>query len=973
MSRKAIFLVLLLYCQLAKHGLTQERMPSDSDFFERKIRPILVNKCSECHGSETAESKLRLDTATGLFAGGDSGPVVIPADVESSRLIQLIRGRDDLQMPPDERLEAHEIDALEKWVYDGAVWPGYEGLPTPLQTIKTGGPLFTEEQKKFWSFQPIQKPDVPSLKNAAWPSSPLDHFVLSRLESRGIHPALPADRRTLMRRVTYDLTGLPPTPEEVDAFLADDSTGAFAKVVDRLLASPRYGEQWAQHWLDVVRYAESAGHDGNNAYLHAWRYRDYVIKALNDDKPFDQFVVEQIAGDLLAKTGDPEQDYQQQAAVGFLQVGTKPVVMRDKRQMLLDIADEQLHTIGVAFMGLTLGCARCHDHKFDPIPTADYYSLAGILTSTHVMADKINDSKWVEEEVPGPDGAPVKLMMVRDLPKPENLPIHRRGNYRTLGEEAPRRFLQIIAGEDHPPIETSGSGRLELAHWIADPANPLTARVIVNRLWQHHFGRGLVATSGNFGFRGEKPTHPELLDWLATQLIENEWSLKKMHRLMLLSSTYQQAHVENAEVAMIDPENRLLWRMPRRRLSAEQLRDTMLQVSGELDIEMGGTLFTEGYTANDVKRELYVVDISGGAIYPPFLKPRRSVYLPVIRNGRPEFAALFDSPTAHESTSVRSETTVPTQALMLVNGPFVRQRAETLAEEILSTSEHSTESESTRVCLDRMYKLVLGRPPTAEEATEAIDFLKRYRELSGASLKTTATVQETSILEQTYSELIRAEKRLLNYLRLGSFEFDGADDWFELSAHDSLNKSSDAMTVECWVMPRDVRQHMFIVGRDGVHHRHWKIGVYGQDVNGKHRNVIFSQFFDERLGGQRVMRAPDGVARLNEWTHVAMTYSKGRRRMYVNGKVLDDIEVNEPIPASTQSLTVAARGDQAEWFQGRIDHVAVYSGDLSPVAIREHYRAFRKAIGRGVSSPQLSAWRALCQSLFCVNELIYLE
>ena len=506
---------------------------------------------------------------------------------------------------------------------------------------------FTEEEKSFWSFQPVTDPIPPEVGNTTWASTELDRFILAKLEAEGLAPAPPADKRNLLRRLTYDLTGLPPTPDEMKAFLADDRPEAYAEVVERLLASPRYGERWAQHWLDVSRFAESAGHDGNNAYLHAWRYRDYVIKSLNDDKPYDKFIVEQLAGDLLPATGELEQDYEQLVATGFLQVGAKPVVMRDKRQMLLDIADEQLHATGVVFMGLTLGCARCHDHKFDPVPAEDYYSLAGVFTSTKIMADHAPDSKWVEEEIPGPDGNPVKAMLVRELSEPKNLPIHRRGSYRSLGKEVPRRFLQIIAGVDHPAFDTDGSGRLELARWIASPDNPLTARVLVNRLWQNHFGRGLVASSGNFGRRGSPPTHPELLDWLASRFVASGWSIKDMHRLMVCSSTYRQAHIHSDEALAVDPDNLLLWRMPRRRLSAEEIRDTLLQASGELELEMGGTLFTEGYTANDPKRELYVVDISGSDRFGPFEVPRRSVYLPVIRNARPEMLILFDGPHAH--------------------------------------------------------------------------------------------------------------------------------------------------------------------------------------------------------------------------------------------------------------------------------------------------------------------------------------
>jgi hypothetical protein len=476
-----------------------------------------------------------------------------------------------------------------------------------------------------------------------------------------------------------------------------------------------------------VRFAESAGHDGNNAYLQAWRYRDYVIQAFNDDKPFDQFIVEQLAGDLLPKTGDRRGDYEQLVATGFLQVGPKPVVMRDKRQMLLDIADEQLSTIGVAFMGLTIGCARCHDHKFDPIPTADYYSLAGILTSTDVMADEAPDSKWLEPPVTAPDGKEVMVMAVRDKPRAADLRIHQRGNYHSLGAEAPRGFLQIIAGDEQESIAADHSGRLELASWIASPTHPLTARVFVNRVWQHHFNRGLVATSGNFGRLGSAPSHPELLDWLAQRFVQSGWSVKALQRLIMLSSTYQQSSEENPAGIARDRDDTLLWCMPRRRLSAEEIRDSLLAISDRLDLTMGGSLLTEGYTPVDASRELFTIDISGKETYTPFEQPRRSVYLPVLRNSRPEALRLFDVANEHESAPVRGETTVAPQALFLLNSPFVRLTAAGLAVRALSSAAAQPQPDKRAdAALDQAYQRVLGRAPTSDERLLAKQFIEAY-------------------------------------------------------------------------------------------------------------------------------------------------------------------------------------------------------------------------------------------------------
>jgi len=696
-------------------------------FFETSVRPVLAEHCYQCHGEDAQEAGLRLDRPEQLFDEARTPPIIAVGDVEKSWLIQLIRGTAEVQMPPDNRLKADEVKAIEQWVAAGAVWPQYtsEAKRGAVYAVAARAE-FTQEERDFWAFRHGGDPAVPTTKDRDWPANDVDRFVLARLESAGLRPAPRTGKRDLLRRATYDLTGLPPTPEEMADFLADESAEAFAKVVNRLLASPRYGEQWGRHWLDVVRFAESGGYDGNEAYLQAWRYRDYVIKSFNNDKPYDQFVKEQLAGDLLEKTDNPQRDFDQVVATGFLQVGPKPGVMRDKQQMLLDITDELINATGVTFLGLTLGCARCHDHKFDPIPTSDYYSLAGIFMSTQVMADLEPNSKWLEYETPGPNEGKTKVMAVRDGPQPSNLRIHLRGSYRTLGREAPRRFLQITCGDETPSL--AGSGRLELAEWIASADNPLTARVMVNRIWQHHFGRGLVATSGNFGRMGAPPSHPELLDWLAARFVESGWSVKAMHRLIVMSSAYQQAGVVDERADAIDPEGELLSRRPPRRLAAEELRDSLLAVSGRLDTTMSGTLFTEGYSPVDAARELYTVAIAGRGGYGPFDRPRRSVYLPVIRNARPDILKAFDVANEHEPTAVRTETTVPSQALFMLNSLFVRQTTAALAERLLRDSgAFSLDFEQrTERMINRLYDLVLCRQPTAAERERLQKFIVDY-------------------------------------------------------------------------------------------------------------------------------------------------------------------------------------------------------------------------------------------------------
>lgn len=713
---------------VASHKATADE---SADFFESKVRPLLLEHCSSCHGPDSQEAGLRLDEGAAAYRGGDSGPVIVPGKPDLSRLIEVVRGDDpNLVMPPDERLSRQDIDTLVLWVKHGAIWPGVDR--DLMLKRRNDGPLFTEQQQSFWAFQPVTPPPVPALDDE-WIESPIDAFILARLQENGLRPSPRADRHTLLRRVTYDLTGLPPTPEEIEQFITDQSPDAWEKVVDRLLSSPACGEKWGRYWLDVARFAESAGHDGNNGYLYAWRYRDYVIEAFNSDLPYNEFIVEQLAGDLLPASGDATTDLRRQIATGFLQVGPKPVVMRDKQQMLLDIADEQLSTTGVAFLGLTLGCARCHDHKFDPIPTADYYSLAGIFLSTHVMHDMAPDSMWLERQIDGPDGEPLRVMTVQDQEQPADTRIHVRGNYRTLGDEVPRRFLQIIAGEDHSPPDFSGSGRLELAQWIADASNPLTARVLVNRIWQQHFGRGIVASTGDFGVRGDRPTHPALLDWLAHDFIRNGWSIKTLHRQILLSATWQQT--SDADVNAADPDNHLLSRMPRRRLTAEEIRDSLLAISGEMDWQSGGASFTSGYSFNRKEVGLSTVDIGAADQYAPFQLPRRSVYLPMLRNQMHPMLALFDMANEHIPVTEREESTVATQSLFLMNSPFVQRQAEMLA------AETNFFGRDSRIAV--LWVRVLGRPASPQQLQFAREFLDRYQsenhgEVSAVMLETLA-------------------------------------------------------------------------------------------------------------------------------------------------------------------------------------------------------------------------------------------
>jgi hypothetical protein len=609
-------------------------------------------------------------------------------------------------------------------------------------------PVAGENSGPLWSFAPPQAQPVPRVADAAWPRTALDSFVLARIEAAGLKPAAPADRRTLIRRATFDLIGLPPTPDEVDAFVNDPDPEAYAKLIERLLASPHYGERWGRHWLDVVRYADSNGLDENVAYGTAWRYRDYVIAAFNRDKPYDQFVREQVAGDLLAPLENSPARHEMLTATGFLSLGPKVLAEPDKTKMLMDIVDEQLDTLGRAVMGLTIGCARCHDHKFDPISHEDYYALAGIFTSTRTMDNFVTIARWHENGVgsdlemsakaahdrkvaeaeaqeqalveaanealraaskpPGtlprdpepkyPDETRAKLAAARaavvavqakgpDIPtalgvregKVADTALLVRGDHTTPSDVVPRRFPTAIAGDAQPQLSLGQSGRLELAHWLTKPDHPLTARVMVNRIWRWHFGRGLVRTADNFGRLGEEPDNPALLDWLARRFVESGWSVKAMHRLIMSSATYQMsAAAPDERLAQLDPENRLQTHAELRRVEGETLRDALLAVSGMLDRTTAG-----GPAITHVKNREFLFDHTSkdGTTYG---SRRRSVYLPIVRNNLYDVFQLFDCPDAAVPNGDRATTTVPPQALFFMNADLVLDASEALANALLA-------------------------------------------------------------------------------------------------------------------------------------------------------------------------------------------------------------------------------------------------------------------------------------------------
>ncbi len=688
------------------------------EFFELRIRPLLATHCQKCHGPQRHKNNLRLDTHAGVLKGGDTGPAVVPGDPDASLLIGAVRYGDTVQMPPDGALSAEQVADLERWVAMGAPWPAL--LPQDeAKANRAARPLFDDKERAFWSFQSPQEPPLPQLRDANWPRSPIDHFLLAALEEKNLKPAPAADKTTLLRRTTFGLTGFPPTPAEIEAFVADESPEAFAKVIDRLLASPHYGEQWARHWLDVVRYADCLGGGVNLPFANAYRYRDYVIAAFNKDKPFDRFVQEQVAGDLLPP-GDAEAEVERHTAPGVLLLG--PYANGDK----INAAADQIGMLTRAFIGLNVACARCHDHPYEPVPTTDFYALAGIFTSTYSTNDGTGNQagmpdKWFERELAMSTGEKVMVLSVREG-EVANLKVHFRGDAKNLGDEAPRRFPCILAGEDQPPLSTGQSGRLELAQWLTRPDHPLTARVIVNRVWQQHFGVGLVPDPDNFGMSApEGPTNQSLLDWLAMQFIRGGWSIKSLQRAILLSATYQMSCAHDAQAAQVDPDNRLLWRQNRRRLEAEEIRDALLRISGQLDPATGGSALAKLGLGNkddltDKGRLKLITDH-----YQTMMQ--RSIYLPVIR-GEMHMAELlesFDFPGRDEMSGRRSTSITAPQSLFLMNAPFVLDQTRHTAEKLLA---EAVADDSARA--RRLYQTLLGRTPPDDEIRPALDYLQSF-------------------------------------------------------------------------------------------------------------------------------------------------------------------------------------------------------------------------------------------------------
>ena len=723
------------------------------EFFERDIRPLFVEKCQSCHGGQKAKGNLRLTSRDLLLKGGDSGPVVVAGKPDESLLIEAVGYLGDFKMPPAGKLPEAEIAKLKRWVELGAPWPASAspGSETPSATKQEHGFHVKPKQRDWWAFQPVRDRTPPSDSALSKLDNDIDRFIRAELPAHGLQPTQPAERRTWLRRATFDLTGLPPTPDEIAAFEKDDSPQAYEKIVDRMLASPAYGERWARHWLDVVRYADYVDPNPKTRVpifelTEAWRYRDWIVDSFNRDLPFDKFIVHQLAGDLLKNPAGGDLYPEGLVATTFLANGAYDFADSDKEKMVSDIVDDNIDTVGKTFLGLTLGCSRCHDHKFDPISNEDYYALAGIFYSSHFLRDlgpkgdnyirlrmplvsnaetmkrdqhlerietlKAKLKKLDKLKPPIAKDHPLRTEITKELqtleatvppqypvamamqewgtpgglfPNIQDVPIHIRGSYTRLGPVVPRRMPKFLAGDQQPPIKT-GSGRRELAAWIANRDNPLTARVIVNRVWQWHFGEGIVRTPSNFGLLSEPPSHPVLLDWLASRFVQEGWSLKKLHRRIMLSETYKQSSVAPRGQIERDPDNLWLSRFAPRRLDAEAIRDALLTVTGTLDRTMHGP-------AQD--------DLTSH---------RRSLYVQTARWDRGSFAILFDAANPDSSVEKRSVSTVAPQSLFFMNHPFALDQAGKFAKRMLKDVPNDEKAR-----LERAYQLLFSRAPSAEE------------------------------------------------------------------------------------------------------------------------------------------------------------------------------------------------------------------------------------------------------------------
>ncbi|MFY9255195.1 MAG: PSD1 and planctomycete cytochrome C domain-containing protein [Fuerstiella sp.] len=704
--------------------------------FETEVAPLLIKRCVECHLGRHPSGNLLLTTAEGFRKGGDSGPIIDRENPDDSYLLQRIH---DGQMPPEkkglsQKLADNEVAVLRRWIADGAKWPEGRVLDLFERTSDVRG------GRDLWSLQPVKRPDVPQLDSTPQPANPIDAFVGTRLEQQQMKPAAAADKRVLLRRLYFDLIGLPPTQAQVETFERDESPQAWDDIIDQLLNSPQYGERWGRYWLDLVRYADTSGYERDQEKPFAWKYRDWVVAALNSDMPYDRFVVQQLAGDEL-----PNRTEASVVATGFLRLGTWNDEPNDPLDYQYDRLEDLVHTTSSSFLAMTVKCARCHDHKFDAIKHEDYYRMASAFWAGPIAARE-------RELLGGPNADELggtEILGWTDLgPNPPPLHVLKNGEREVpLDEVVPASLSMIPALErtfDPPPDGSKTSHRrLQMAEWIASPDNPLTARVFVNRLWQHHFGKAIVRSPNNFGFLADPPTHPELLDWLADEFVKGGWKIKRMHKLILTSMTWQQSstHAEFSDYNQKDSTNRLWWKSERRRLDAEALRDTMLAVTGELDLQVGGPGFRP--TIDAAALEGLSQKSAAWNPSPAEQQLRRSVYMFSKRGLLPPMMTAFNFSDATQSCGKRDVTTVPTQALVLMNNPFVHGRSSKLAASIIANTDQ------TQLRVTQLWSAVYGRKPTAAESVLAQQHLEtqleRFQQLPATSAQESPSTSDEAL------------------------------------------------------------------------------------------------------------------------------------------------------------------------------------------------------------------------------------
>lgn len=1068
-------------------GLLPATAASDREalkFFETEVRPLLAESCFDCHSAEKQKGGLRLDHVSWMLKGGDSGAAIVPGNPDESLLVEAVRREDpDFEMPPKTALTSQQIGVLEKWVADGAFWPADPNAEVAEKTDQHG---FTEEDREWWAIQPVQDPEVPA-NGEDWARNEIDRFVARKLDETGLKPAPDADRLELVRRVYFDLHGLPPTPEQVSAFMEDQRPDAYSRLIDELLASPRYGERWAQHWLDVVRFAESDGYRADDFRPGTWKYRDYVIRSFNEDKPYDEFVREQLAADEIAPN-DPDR----LIATAFLRLGIYEWNQRNAKMQWDIIMTEMTNVTAEAFLGIGIGCAQCHDHKFDPILQKDHFALQAFLNTTwwpenHPLAEEEEKAKFDRQyaewsEATADIRAEITAMQQakldsdrnytvkqfpEDVQKIYNTPTEERSAYeeqlaqlvqrqvdqkqrriswdkefekkkdgrlerykdlkaelakfdhlkpddfpkafiatdiknqpastylakRTGKEEVEPAFLTLL-GQPAPKIEptaTTTGRRKALAEWVASPNNPLSTRVIVNRIWQRHFGSGIVPTPNDFGTLGEEPSYPELLDWLTSRFLDGGWRFKDLHRTIMMSAVYQQtARLEPSnEQRVKDPTNRLLWRFPPRRLDAEQVRDAMLAVSGELKHREGGS------------------SKDGNS-------PVRSIYVKKLRNSPDKVLNGFDAPMGFDSAPSRTQTTTPTQSLLLVNGSWTMKRAEAFAKRILNGAKTAS-GEHVRTA----FRAVYGREPNAEETQLALSFLNaQLGEVSTAPVAPPSKYpgetgqRPTSQVFDGVADIELGSKSL--WIQPGSK--------FERLQLDGAQLQGDSFTVEAVAnldrIYKDASVNTLVSRWNGSHQTPgWSLGVTSERSKYQPRNLIIQLVGKNVAGGMEYEVVASGLRfPLNKPVYVAAVVTAedlgnvgGHVTFYM--KDLSDpnakMQVSEvphsiaqTIQTASTPVLVGGRNTNGHQWDGQVARLAFASKLLtpnqfpfkSPTADRFADFDFSTADGekpapganwqrsqskpastRGVPPKLLGAVTDFCHALFNSNEFLYLH